>query len=131
MIYCSLCADDFHIFISNSDFFSELSGCMSNLLHSILAFFSSISLAQYLSYIENRKKENEVAQSCLTLCDPMECSLPGFSIHGIFQARILEWVAISFSRGSSWARDWTQVSHIVSRRCYSLSHQGSHSERSQ
>ena len=40
-------------------------------------------------------------QSCWTLCDPMDCSLPGSSIHGIFQARILEWVAISFSRGSS------------------------------
>ena len=37
----------------------------------------------------------EVTQSCLTLCDPMDCSLPGFSVHGIFQARVLEWVAIS------------------------------------
>ena len=45
--------------------------------------------------------ESEVAQSCLTLCDPMDCSPPGFSVHGIFQARVLEWVAISFSRGSS------------------------------
>ena len=43
----------------------------------------------------------EVTQSCLTLCDPMDCSLPGSSIHGIFQARIQEWVAISFSKGSS------------------------------
>ena len=41
----------------------------------------------------------KVAQSCQTLCDPMDCSLPGFSIHGILQARILEWVGISFSRG--------------------------------
>ena len=46
-------------------------------------------------------KESEVAQSCPTLCDPMGCSLPGFSVHGIFQARVPEWVAISFSRGSS------------------------------
>ena len=43
-------------------------------------------------------KESEVAQSCPTLCNPMDCSLQGFSIHGIFQARVLEWVAISFSR---------------------------------
>ena len=43
----------------------------------------------------------EVAQSCPTLCNPMDCSLPGSSVHGIFQTRILEWVAISFSRGSS------------------------------
>ena len=45
--------------------------------------------------------ESEVAQSCLTLCDPMDCSLPGSSLHGIPQARVLEWVVISFSRGSS------------------------------
>ena len=46
----------------------------------------------------------------------MDCSLPGFSVHGIFQARVLEWVAISFSRGSSWPRDQTQVSCIAGRR---------------
>ena len=56
-----------------------------------------------------------VAQLCLTLCDPMDCSLPGSSVHGILQARILEWVAISFSRGSSRPRDWTQVSRIAGR----------------
>ena len=47
------------------------------------------------------ESENEVAQSCLALCSPMDCSPPGSSIHGIFQARRLEWVVISFSRGSS------------------------------
>ena len=62
-----------------------------------------------------RKWNCEIAQSCLTLCDPMDCSLPGSSVHGIFQARILEWVAISFSRRSSQPRDWTQVSRIVGR----------------
>ena len=46
---------------------------------------------------------------CLTLCDPMDCSLPGSFVGGIFQARILEWVVISFSRGSSQPRDRTQV----------------------
>ena len=66
-----------------------------------------------------------VAQSCPTLCDPMDYSLPGFSVHGILQARVLEWVAISFSRGSSRPRDWTQVSCIVGRCFYPLSHQGS------
>ena len=50
------------------------------------------------------------AQLCLTLCDPMDCSLPGSSVHGIIPARILEWVAISFSKGSSQHRDWTHVS---------------------
>ena len=57
-----------------------------------------------------------VAQLCLTLCEPMDCSLPGSSVHGIFQARILDWVAISFSKGSFQPRDWTWVSHIVRRR---------------
>ena len=60
--------------------------------------------------------EGEVAQLCPTLCDPMDCNLPGFSIHGILQARILEWVTISFSRGSSWPRDWTRASSIGGRR---------------
>ena len=46
-----------------------------------------------------------VTQSSQTLCDPMDCSLPGSSVHGILQTRILEWVAISFSRGSSQLRD--------------------------
>ena len=59
------------------------------------------------------KKESEVAQSCPTLCDLMDYNLPGSSVHGIFQARILEWVAISFSRGSAQPRDQTQVSHIA------------------
>ena len=61
------------------------------------------------------KSESEVTQSGPTLCDPMDCSPPGSSIHRIFQARVLEGVAIS-SRGSSWPRDRTQVSHIVGRR---------------
>ena len=56
-----------------------------------------------------------VAQSCPTLCDPMDCSLPGTSLHGILQARVLAWVASSFSRGSSRPRDQTQVSHIPGR----------------
>ena len=56
-----------------------------------------------------------VAQSCPTLCDPMDCSLPGFAVHGILQARILEWVAILFSRWSSRPRDRTWVSCIAGR----------------
>ena len=56
-----------------------------------------------------------VTQLCLILCNPMDCSLPGSSAHGIFQARILKWVAIPFSRGSSQARDWTQISCTADR----------------
>ena len=70
-------------------------------------------------------EKSEVAQSCLTLCDPMDCSLLGSFVHGIFQAIVLEWIAISFSRGSSQPRDRTRVSCIVDRCFYRLSHQGS------
>ena len=55
------------------------------------------------------------AQSCPTLCNPMDCSPPGSSVHGIFQARILIWAAISFSRGSSQPQEWTPVSWIAGR----------------
>ena len=67
----------------------------------------------FLSWTQSNKVS--VAGLCLTLCDPMDCSLPGSSVHTIFQARILEWVAISFSRGSSWSRDLTQVFCIAGR----------------
>ena len=59
---------------------------------------------------------SEVAQSCPTLWDPVDCSPPGSSVHGILQARILEQIAISFSRRSSQPRDQTQVSCIAGRR---------------
>ena len=54
-----------------------------------------------------------VAQSCLTLCDPVDCSPPGSPVHGILQARTLGWIAMPSSRGSSQPRDWTQVSCIA------------------
>ena len=61
-------------------------------------------------------KESEVAKLCLTLCNPTDGSLPGSSIHGIFQARKLEWVAIAFCRRSSWPGDWPRISRIADRR---------------
>ena len=75
--------------------------------------------SQWVWYSENSEFRggSEVAQLCPTLCNPMDCSPPGSSIHGVFQARVLEWIAISFSRGSSWPRDWTRVSCIAGRRC--------------
>ena len=68
------------------------------------------------------RKKVLVTQSCPTLCDPMDCSPLGSSVHGILQARILEWVAISFSRGSSSPRDWTWVSHTADSSVQPLSH---------
>ena len=98
-----------------------------------------ISGFQSLSFSLKRKQEKEqekipwcdcmrvcsVTQSCLTLCNPMDCNLPRSSVHGIFQARILEWVVIAYSRGSSQLRNRTQVSCIAGEFFYSLSQQGS------
>ena len=66
-----------------------------------------------LSIPESERKVKSL--SCVQLCDPMDYSLPGSSVHGIFQARVLEWIATSFSSESSWPRDWTLVSCIVDR----------------
>jgi len=85
-----------------------------------------ISLFRLLIYLSSHQKKLEFAfiilsgfplcmhaksfQSCPALCNTMDCSPAGSSVHGIFQARILEWVAMPSSRGSSWARNWTCVS---------------------
>ena len=63
-----------------------------------------------------KESESEVAQMCPTFCEPMDCSLTGSSVHGIFQARVLEWIAISFSRGPSRPRNRTGVSRIAAGR---------------
>ena len=63
-----------------------------------------------------KSRDTWKVKSCLTLYDPMNCSLPGSSVHGIFQEIVLEWIAISFSSRSSWPRDGTQVSRILDRR---------------
>ena len=70
-----------------------------------------------------------VAQSCLTLCDPMDCSLPGSSVHGIFQGRLLEWVTISFSKRSPdpWIKP--RFTHIVGR-CFTIQPPGKSGEES-
>ena len=65
--------------------------------------------------VQQITREVLVVQLCLTLCNPIDYSPPGSSVHAIFQARILEWVAMPYSRGSSWPRDQTQVSLIVER----------------
>ena len=79
-------------------------------------------MSMYHLPFNNYQSESEVAQLCSTLCDPMGCNPPGSSVSGVLQARILEWVAICFSRGSSQPRDRTWVSHIEGR-LYYLSHQ--------
>ena len=71
--------------------------------------------ATSVNYNLPKKVKMSVSQSCPTLCDPMDCSLQVSSVHGVLQARIPEWVAISFSRGSSWPRDQTWIGHIACR----------------
>ena len=72
-------------------------------------------MATTVSSLPNEEKKVEllVARSCPTLCNPMDCSPPGSSVHGILQARMLKWVATYFSRAYSQPRDQTQVSCIA------------------
>ena len=78
------------------------------------SLLSSVPTSSFLCF--EAESESEVAQSYPTLCDPMDCSLSCSSVHGIFQARVLEWIAISFSRGSSRPRNLARVSCITGRR---------------
>ena len=92
----------------------------TNIYKHILYFSPIIGYYKILSRVPSAillyfNTKVEAAQSCLTLCDPLDCSLPGSSVHGILQTRILEWVSIPFSRRFSWPRDRTHVSYIAGR----------------
>ena len=80
----------------------------STLLKKILSVW--YRMAYYRHYVPVRS-----FQSCPALCDPMDCSLVGFSVHGILQAKMLEWTAAPSSQGSSWPRDWVHVACIAGR----------------
>ena len=69
--------------------------------HVLMTYYVIITCNLQNKPVRLLKVKELVAQLCLTLWDPMDCSLPGSSVHGILQARILEWFAISFSKGSS------------------------------
>ena len=81
----------------------------------MLAFFLERRKGWILGVPFYEKVKVLVAQSCPILCDPTDCSPPGSSVHEILQARIVEWVAISFSRDSSQLKDQTWVSHTTGR----------------
>ena len=72
------------------------------------------------------ESESEIAQLCLTLSDPIDCSPPGSSVHGIFQARMLEWAAVSFSKGFSQPRNRTHLLLLLHWQAilYYVHHQG-------
>ena len=83
-----------------------------------MCYFGLGNHSQYICISNHHISHFEYTQLCMlcpALCDPMDCRLPGFSVHGILQARILGWVAILFSRGTSQPRDWTLVSCITGR----------------
>ena len=88
---------------------------IQSLIHSIARPVNTYWADMQYSSLKPVKVRVLVTKSCLALCNSMDCSPPGSSIHGILQARILEWGVISFSRGSSWPRDQTQVSCMASR----------------
>ena len=96
-----------HTYIFIYILFQILSHCwlLQDIEYSSLCY--TVRLVTYLFYI------CVFAQLCLTFCDPVDCGPPGSSVHEIFQSRILEWVAISYSRGSSRPRDWTCISCIA------------------
>ena len=82
----------------------QISGLLSVQNHTVNPHNKSQSLS--CAPVRYRKESYSLSHLCLTLCNPMDCSLPGSSVHGILQVKVLEWVAISFSKGSSWPRAW-------------------------
>ena len=86
---------------------------VERLIFGILCYFLLLLSNWLYTIIQSEKVKVSVSQSCLTLCDPKDGSPPGSSIHRIFQARIVKWVAISFFRGSSQPRGQTRVSCIA------------------
>ena len=86
-----------------------------NLLLRMMCSFHLTFTDFFHSWLEPKWSEAKVTRLCPTLCNPMDCSLPGSSVHGILWARILKWVALSFSRRSSWPRDRTWISFTAGR----------------
>ena len=84
--------------------------------------FPFLHILTYTCYFLWSESESEVAQSCPTLCNPMDCSLPGSSVHGIHQARMLEWVSTPFSRGFFQPRDRTWGLGILNIHAYIHTH---------
>ena len=113
MMICILYHDLLISPLNDTDFVSSFFATTKN---AVVNIFKYIYI--YI-YTHTHESESEVAQSCPTLWDPMDRSLPGSSFHVILQARILEWVAISFPKGSPRLRDQTWVSRIAGR-CFNL-----------
>ena len=105
-VSCHSSPDQVHLSFLKS-FFSWIMGHCTTVL-----IFPCLGGHLFSSFLCYNLLFHACAQSYLILCDPMDCSPSGSSVHGIFQARILEWVAISSSRGSSQPRDQTHISYV-------------------
>ena len=92
--------------------YTFLSSPMKSRVSENLTSYSLPSPPKMSSSFDSTATVASVNQSCPNLCSPMDCSPPGFSVHGILQARLLEWVTFSSSRGSSPSRDQTRVSFV-------------------
>ena len=111
--FSKCCMKDFSVQITTNM-------CSLTILYSSTYFFILIEITPFkelpMYFMETRKLAKWSSLVVSDSLHPVDCSPPSSSVHGILQARILEWVAISFSRGCSWPRDWSQVSHIAGRR---------------
>ena len=94
-------------------FGKSFSSCIALQSNELSGQLEALTILFSISFHFNKWITCSVAQSCPTLCDPKDCSPPGFSVHEVSQARILEWVAISFSRGSFQPRDRIAVSYLL------------------
>ena len=109
VVFCYCCFKPLNRYISKAWFCQII---YNHLMHSKWKFIMLLSTSRNLDRAQGVVCWCcLVAKSCLAFCDPIDCSPPGFSVHGILQARILESVAIPFSRESSWPRDWTRLLH--------------------
>ena len=106
---------DSHFISIIGEIWNKTNNNKKNLHTNLLVYIRYSSICHLLEHWDHGFCCCSVAQSFLTLCHPLDCSAPGFSVHGILQARILQWVAISFSRGFFWLRDRTHVSCIADR----------------
>ena len=100
-------------------------GSLNGIARKCFSYLPTFGENRESQLLADRKKDAQrgdtgIAKSCLTLCDPMKCSQPCSSVHGISQARILEWVSISFSRGSHGHRDRTQFASCLAGRFFTI-----------
>ena len=102
----------FHKPVWLPNWINQLHQCIQKMEICLYVYFAKQALRANVLFQRHVRVCAKLLQSCLALCDPMDHSPPGSSVHGILHARILEWVTMPSSKGSSWPRDWTWVSSV-------------------